>query len=95
MTPVSVSRLFMILFAAMVGGMSVSTNAETVKVNAKCVKVIDEASTDGSFIVAQTNGQDRRGSRQDAVSRKGSARTSATANSKHASSSYVGRTGSI
>ncbi len=71
MTPVSVSRLFMIIFAAMVGGMSVSTNAETVKVNAEFVKVMDGASTDGSFIVAQTNGQDRRGSRQDCRQQEG------------------------
>ena len=71
MTPVSVSRLFMIIFAAMVVGMSVSTNAETVKVNAEAVKVMDKASTDGSFIVAQTNGQDRRGSRQDCRQQEG------------------------
>ena len=71
MTPKSVSRLFMILFAAMVVGMSVSTNAEAAKVNAESVKVIDEASTDGSFIVAQTNGQDRRGSRQDCRQQEG------------------------
>jgi hypothetical protein len=63
-TPESVSRLFMIIFATMVVGMSVSTNAETVKMNAE-TKVMNEASTDGSFIVAQTNGQDRRGNRQD------------------------------
>ena len=37
--------------------MSISTNAET-------VKVMDEASTDGSFTIAQTNGQDRRDTRQ-------------------------------
>ena len=71
MTPVPVSRLFMIIFAAMVVGMSVSTNAETVKVNAETVKVTDKASTDGSFIVAQTNGQDRRGNRQDCRQQEG------------------------
>ena len=71
MTPESVSRLFMIIFAAMVVGMSVSTNAETVKVNPDTVKVMDEASTDGAFIVAQTNGQDRRGSRQDCRQQEG------------------------
>ena len=71
MTPVSVSRSFMIIFAAMVGGMPVSTNAETVNVNAETVKVMDGASTDGSFIVAQTNGQDRRGSRQDCRQQEG------------------------
>ena len=70
MTPESVSRLFMIIFATMVVGMSVSTNAETVKMNAE-TKVMDEASTDGSFIVAQTNGQDRRGNRQDCRQQEG------------------------
>ena len=70
MTPESVSRLFMITFATMVVGMSVSTNAETVKMNAE-TKVMDEASTDGSFIVAQTNGQDRRGNRQDCRQQEG------------------------
>ena len=34
----------------------------------------DEASTDGSFIVAQTNGQDRRGGRQDCRQQEGAAR---------------------
>jgi hypothetical protein len=42
----------------MVVGMSISTNAET-------VKVTDGASTDGSFTIAQTNGQNRRDTRQD------------------------------
>ena len=70
MTPESVSRLFMITFATMVVGMSVPTNAETVKMNAE-TKVMDEASTDGSFIVAQTNGQDRRGNRQDCRQQEG------------------------
>ena len=70
MTPESVSRLFMIIFAAMIVGMSVPTNAETVKMNAE-TKVMDEASTDGSFIVAQTNGQDRRGNRQDCRQQEG------------------------
>jgi hypothetical protein len=46
----------------MVVGMSISTNAEP-------VKVMDEASTDGSFTIAQTSGmnrrQDRRDTRQD------------------------------
>jgi hypothetical protein len=50
-------RSFMIIFG-MVVGMSISTNAET-------VKVMDEASTDGSFTIAQTNGQERRSTRQD------------------------------
>jgi hypothetical protein len=70
-TPESVSRLFMIIFAAMVVGMSVPANAETVKVNAETVKMMDKASTDGSFIVAQTNGQDRRGNRQDCRQQEG------------------------
>jgi hypothetical protein len=55
-----VSRSFIIIFSLAVG-MSISTNAET-------VKVMDKASTDGSFTIAQTNGmeqrQDRRGDRQ-------------------------------
>ena len=63
MTPEFASRSFMIIRSsmiifAMVVGMSISTNAET-------VKVMDEASTDGSFTIAQTNGQDRRATRQD------------------------------
>jgi hypothetical protein len=62
-TPEFASRSFMIIRSsmiifAMVVGMSISTNAET-------VKVMDEASTDGSFTIAQTNGQDRRATRQD------------------------------
>ena len=52
----TIIRSFMIIFG-MVVGMSISTNAET-------VKVMDEASTDGSFTIAQTNGQDRRDTRQ-------------------------------
>jgi hypothetical protein len=56
------SRSFMIIRSsvivfAMVVGMSISMNAET-------VKVMDGASTDGSFTIAQTNGQDRRDTRQ-------------------------------
>jgi hypothetical protein len=53
----------MIIFG-MVVGMSISTNAET-------VKVMDEASTDGSFTIAQTNGQERRDTRQDCRQEKG------------------------
>jgi dipeptidase len=52
----------MIIFSIV--GMSISTNAET-------VKVMDEASTDGSFIIAQTNGQDRRDTRQNCRQAKG------------------------
>ena len=50
-------RSSMIIFS-MVVGMSISTNAET-------VRMMDEASTDGSFIIAQTNGMERRGERRD------------------------------
>jgi hypothetical protein len=62
--------------------MSISTNAET-------VKVMDEASTDGSFTIAQTSGWSGAGSAgtpgRTAVRRLGpSARTSATANSRDA-----------
>ena len=71
MTPESVSRSFMIVFAAMVVGVPISTNAETVKANAETSRAMDAASTDGSFIVAQTNGQDRRGSRQDCRQQEG------------------------
>ena len=69
MTPEFASRSFMIIRSSMiifgmVVGMSISTNAET-------VKVMDEASTDGSFIIAQTNGQDRRSNRQDCRQQNG------------------------
>ena len=62
-TPEFASRSFMIIRSSMiifgmVVGMSISTNAET-------VKVMDEASTDGSFTIAQTNGMERRGERRD------------------------------
>ena len=87
MTPEFASRSFMIIRSSMiifgmVVGMSISTNAET-------VKVMDEASTDGSFTIAQTNGMERRGERRDTRQncrgRMGpSARTSATANSRDA-----------
>jgi hypothetical protein len=56
-------RSSMIVFAIVVG-MSISTRAET-------VKVMDKASTDGSFTIAQTNGQDRRGTRQDCRQQEG------------------------
>ena len=71
MTPTFVSRSFrvvrssMIIFG-MVFAMSVSTSAET-------VKVMDEASTDGSFTIAQTGGQDRRDTRQDCRQKEGAA----------------------
>ena len=63
MTSEFASRSFMIIRSSMiifsmVVGMSISTNAET-------VKLMDEAATDGSFTVAQTNGMDRREDRRD------------------------------
>jgi hypothetical protein len=58
-----VIRSSMLIFG-MVVGMSISTNAET-------VKVMDEAATDGSFVVAQTNGQERRDTRQDCRQKNG------------------------
>ena len=71
MTPEFASRSFMIIRSSMiifgmVVGMSISTNAET-------VKVMDEASTDGSFTIAQTGGQDRRDARQDCRQKEGAA----------------------
>jgi hypothetical protein len=62
-TPEFASRSFMIIRSSMiifgmVVGMSISTNAET-------FKAMDKASTDGSFTIAQTNGQERRDTRQD------------------------------
>jgi hypothetical protein len=47
-----------IIAFCLVVGVSVSTSVETVKVR-------DQASTDSPFIIAQTNGQDRRDTRQD------------------------------
>ena len=61
MAPAFVSRSSIIMFS-LIAGMSLATSAEA-------VEVMDKASTDGSFIIAQTNGmdrrQDRRGGRQD------------------------------
>ena len=57
MTPAFVSRSSLITFSLVVG-VSISTSAET-------VKVLNQASTDGSFIIAQTNGQERRDTKQD------------------------------
>ena len=70
MTPKFGSRSFMVirssmLIFGMVAGMSISTNAKTVSTNAETVKVMDGAATDGSFIVAQTSGMERRGERRD------------------------------
>jgi hypothetical protein len=63
MTPKFVSRSFMtirssMLIFGMVVCVSVPTRAET-------LKVTNEVSTDGSFIIAQTNGMDRRQDRRD------------------------------
>ncbi len=63
MTPEFASRPFMIIRSSMiifsmVVGMSTFANAET-------AKVMDQASTDGSFTIAQTNGMDRRQDRRD------------------------------
>ena len=86
MTPEFASRSFMIIRSSMiifgmVVGMSISTNAET-------VKVMDEASTDGSFTIAQTSGIGAGSAGtpgRTAVTRMGpSARTSATANRRDA-----------
>ena len=70
MTPEFGSRSFMIIRSSMIifamtVGMSISTNADTVKVNAETVGVVDNASTNGSFTIAQTNGINRRGDRRD------------------------------
>ena len=63
MTSEFASRSFMIIRSSMiilgmVVGMSISTNAET-------VKVMDEAATAGSFTIAQTAGTERREDRRD------------------------------
>jgi hypothetical protein len=63
MTQIFFSRSFMImrssmLIIGMVAGMSISTNAGT-------VNVMGETSSDGSFILAQTTGMDRRQDRRD------------------------------
>ena len=55
----------MIIFG-MVVAMSISTNAEAIKAR-------EGASTDGSFTTAQTNGQDRRDTRQDCRQDNGAA----------------------
>ena len=72
MTPgFTTNRSFMIIRSSMiifgmVVAMSISTNAETVKVR-------DLTSADGSFTIAQTNGQDRRDTRQDCRQDNGAA----------------------
>jgi len=55
----------MIIFG-MVVAMSISTNAETVKAR-------DLTASDGSFTIAQTNGQERRDTRQDCRQGNGAA----------------------
>jgi len=57
-TPASISRSSIIIFS-LVGGVSLATSAET-------VKMTNKASTDdGSFSIAQTQGMNRRGDRRD------------------------------
>ena len=56
MTPAFISGSIVIF--SLVVGVPVSTNAEP-------VKVMDEASTDGSFTIAQTNGVNRRQDRRE------------------------------
>jgi hypothetical protein len=67
LTPAFVSRSSIIVFSLVVG-VSISADAET-------ATVMDKASTDGSFTIAQTNGmnrrQDRRGDRQDCRQQEG------------------------
>ena len=57
MTAAFIPRSSIIAFCLVVG-VSISTSAET-------VKVLNQAATDGSFIIAQTQGMERRGERQD------------------------------
>jgi hypothetical protein len=69
MTPKFTSRSFIIMRSLMiifgvVVSMSTSANAEP-------AKVMDERSIDGSFTIAQTNGQDRRDTRQDCRQQNG------------------------
>ena len=61
MTPASISGSI-IIFGLLLG-MPISTNAEPV--------AMDKASTDGSFTIAQTRGQDRRDDRQDCRQQEG------------------------
>ena len=56
MTPAFISRASIIF--GLVVGVSLSTNAET-------VKVTDRAATDGSFTTVQTQGMNRRDDRRD------------------------------
>src|SRR3954469_26061080 len=64
-TPALVARSCIVIFSLIVGA-SITTNADTVKAKAMDnVQMMDKASTDGSFTIAQTNGQNRRDNRQD------------------------------
>ena len=54
-------RSSMLIFG-MVVGVSISTHAELLQ---EPVRVMDKASTDGSFLIAQTAGMDRRQDRRD------------------------------
>ena len=55
--PLTIIKSSMIIFGV-VFGLSTSTQAET-------VKVMHEAASDGSFMLAQTNGMENRGERRD------------------------------
>ena len=57
MAPTFVARSSLIIFSLVVG-VPISTNAET-------VKVMDAASSDGLFTLAQTQGMNRRADRRD------------------------------
>ena len=57
MAPAFLARSSLIIFSLVVGA-PISTNAEP-------VKVMDEASPDGLFTLAQTQGMNRRGDRRD------------------------------
>ena len=57
MTAAFIPRSSIIAFCLVVG-VSISTSAET-------VRVLNQASTDGSFIIAQTQGMERRQERRD------------------------------
>ena len=56
-TAALIPRSSIVAFCLVVG-VSISSSVET-------IKLMDQASTDGSIIIAQTNGQDRRANRQD------------------------------
>ena len=63
LTPAFAARSSFIVFSLVVG-LSISADAET-------ANVMDKTSTDRSFTIAQTNGQDRRGDRQDCRQQEG------------------------